>query len=61
MRSEIWAILLIVFGFFLGAAAAFPTGSRDNGIKAEGAVAVYEGRAVCEKALGQWVCSIPKD
>lgn len=59
--DNIYAILMFFLGAACGAIAAFPTDSRDNRIKAEGAVSVYEGRGVCEKALDQWVCSIPKN
>lgn len=59
--ENLFAILMFVLGTACGALAAFPTDSRDNRIKAEGAVSVYEGRGTCEKALDQWVCSIPKD
>lgn len=61
VNEHLLVALVFAGGFILGAVAAFPTDSRDNKIKAEGAVAVYEGRAMCEKALGQWVCSIPKN
>jgi len=32
---------------------------KDNAnLKKQGAIAVYEGRAKCEKALGEWVCDM---
>jgi len=60
-KSSIATIIMMIIGFAAGAAAAFPTDSRDQKIMAKGAIAVYEHRAVCEKALDQWVCSIPKE
>lgn len=59
--SEIAFAICLILAFAMGAVAFYPTADRDNRIKAEVAVAVYEGRASCEQALGQWVCSIPKD
>lgn len=52
--------IMMVICFVAGVVAAFPTESRER-LMAKGAVAVYEHRAVCEKALDQWVCSIPKE
>ncbi|EDD5304153.1 hypothetical protein BVE49_20940 [Salmonella enterica] len=48
-------------GILFGIIMVFPTNSRDNEIRARAAVAVYEGRITCEKALDQWGCSIPND
>lgn len=59
---DIWSHLFVwAAGIATGVLLAFPTDSRDTKIKAEGAVAVYEQRATCEKALDQWVCSVPKN
>ena len=30
-------------------------------IKVSGAIAVYEGKATCEKALDQWVCKVRRN
>ncbi|MCO6575872.1 hypothetical protein KFU41_15065 [Escherichia coli] len=53
--------LYLTAGFAIGFAVFSPGKESVNELKAKVAVAVYEGRAVCEKALDQWVCSIPKD
>lgn len=60
-KSSIGTIIMMFVVFAAGVAAAFPTASRDQKIMAKGAVAVYEHRAVCEKALDQWVCNLPKE
>lgn len=62
MKEKIFlCALYLVAGFSLGFTVFYPDKESVNELKAKAAVAVYEGRAVCEKALDQWVCSIPKD
>ena len=62
MSEKIFLCALdLVAGFGLGFAVFHPGKEQVSELKAKAAVAVYEGRAVCEKALDQWVCSIPKD
>lgn len=48
-------------GIAVGAALMLPLEDSSQKLMAKGAIAVYENRAVCEKALDQWVCSIPKE
>ncbi|MFV8918755.1 hypothetical protein [Serratia fonticola] len=51
----------ISVGLWLGFILFWSSPSDKQHIRAEGAVEIYEGRAVCEKALDQWVCSMPKE
>lgn len=52
-------------GIIIGAIIAFGTiwvtPEQKHEIKVSGAIAVYEGKATCEKALGQWVCKVRRD
>lgn len=37
------------------------TPQERQSIKESGAIAVYEGKATCEKALDQWVCKVRRN
>lgn len=54
-------LLASVIGLMWGFNIFWMTPDEKQKIRAAGAVSVYEKRAVCEKALDQWVCSIPKE
>ena len=47
----------IAFGF----AAFYISPDERHEIKVSGAIAVYEGKATCEKALEQWVCKVRRN
>ena len=47
----------IAFGF----AAFYISPTEKHEIKVSGAIAVYEGKATCEKALDQWVCKVRRN
>lgn len=54
----LWSFLVgLLWGFIL----FWSSPDQKQKIRAEGAVSVYEKRTVCEKALDQWVCSVPKE
>lgn len=60
--SDQLAVMLIFFGgFAIGVMVAFPSETARNNLMEQGSIAVYEHRAVCEKALDQWVCNLPKE
>lgn len=46
---------LIAIGIF------WVTPEQKHEIKVSGAIAVYEGKATCEKALDQWVCKVRRN
>lgn len=52
-------------GIIIGAIIAFGTflvtPEQKHEIKVSGAIAVYEGKATCEKALDQWVCKVRRN
>lgn len=50
-----------ISGFFLAVAIFFTTPEQKHEIKVSGAIAVYEGKATCEKALDQWVCKVRRN
>ena len=51
-------ILSFVLGVAIGFGAFYTTPSKKQEIKVSGAIAVYEGKATCEKSLDQWVCKV---
>lgn len=61
MKEFAFYLLASVIGLMRGFNIFWMTPDEKQKIRAEGAVSVYEKRAVCEKALDQWVCSIPKE
>jgi len=48
----------VITGFLWGFIIFDPWPKEIANMKKQGAIAVYEGRAKCEKALGQWVCDM---
>ncbi len=54
-------IFAMSIGFLWGFNLFWLTPKDVQRIKAEGAVAVYEGRATCEKLFNQWICNMPKE
>lgn len=48
----------IAVGILLGFVIFDPWPKEIVNMKKQGAIAVYEGRAKCEKALGQWICDM---
>lgn len=44
----------LLWGFIIFA----PWPKETVNLKKQGAIAVYEGRAKCEKALNEWVCDM---
>lgn len=61
MKRTLLGFAIFCCGIVVGAALMLPPKDSSQKIMAKGAIAVYEHRAVCEKALDQWVCSIPKE
>lgn len=51
----------IAIGVLWGFAFFFVTPGQKHEIKVSGAIAVYEGKAKCEKALDKWVCKVSKE
>ena len=54
-------ILSFALGVAIGFGAFYTTPSKKHEIKVSGAIAVYEGKATCEKALDQWVCNLRRN
>lgn len=54
-------ILAFALGVAIGFGAFYTTPSKKHEIKVSGAIAVYEGKATCEKALDQWVCKVRRN
>lgn len=54
-------ILSFALGVAIGFGAFYTTPSKKHEIKVSGAIAVYEGKATCEKALDQWVCNVRRN
>lgn len=54
MKLAIAAAIGLMWGFNLFA----PWPKDNSNLIKQGAIAVYEGRAKCEKALSQWVCDM---
>ena len=50
-----------IAGLFLGLLAFWTDPQEKHKIKVSGAIAVYEGKATCEKALDQWVCKVRRN
>lgn len=54
-------ILSFVLGVAIGFGAFYTTPSKKHEIKVSGAIAVYEGKATCEKALDKWICKVRRN
>ncbi len=52
----------IIIGALISISTFFwVTPEQKHEIKVSGAIAVYEGKATCEKAMGQWVCKVRRN
>lgn len=51
----------IIIGSIIAFATFWVTPEQKHEIKVSGAIAVYEGKATCEKALDQWVCKVRRN
>ena len=54
-----WLIAGFIIGFCCG--VYVQEQSAKKRYLEDGAIAVYEGKATCEKALGQWVCKVRRN
>ena len=54
-----WTLLVFLIG--VGCGAYIQEQSAKKHYLEDGAIAVYEGKATCEKALDQWVCKVRRN
>lgn len=54
-----WLIAGFIIGFCCG--VYVQEQSAKKRYWGDGAIAVYEGKATCEKALDQWVCKVRRN
>ncbi|WP_432372341.1 hypothetical protein ACRPHP_16635 [Pantoea allii] len=45
-------------GFLWGFVIFFNSPAENMAIKKQGAIEVYQGKAKCEQAVGEWVCKV---
>lgn len=51
----------IIIGAIIAIGTFWVTPEQKHEIKVSGAIAVYEGKATCEKALDQWICKVRRN
>lgn len=51
----------IIIGAMISFGTFWVTPEQKHEIKVSGAIAVYEGKATCEKALDQWFCKVRRN